>query len=425
MGFATAALSDWKGWPRNVRLFFFSNMLYQFGTGLFSVLYNLYIHELGYADAMSGTVVSMQSLATALCFLPIGLFGDRVGRRRLLMIGALGSGIVLSGRSLLESESGLLTLAVLTGLFATVFQVLAIPFLADNVAKRDRLRVFSIYSAFVLASQVAGSLSGGVVSDLLHAAGIGALLSLKLVLLAGGLATVFAYLPLQAMKGGSASSGEANTGTADDCDGSDAAPPLREKNPRDSRELSFILQFSAVQLLIGIGSGLVVPYLNLYFTNRFSVSLSGMSLLLSLGQVMTIVSMLIGPSLAGRIGQVKAIVAFQTLSLPFLLLTGFTNLLLVASVSFLFRQALMNAANPLVSATLMDRVSSAKQSLANSCIQTAFMLGWATMGPVQASIIAAFGYYRGYALTFSITGALYVTASMLIYTMFRERRSNR
>lgn len=417
MRFATAAFSDWKGWHRNVRLFFLSNMLYQFGTGLFSVLYNLYIHELGYADSMSGTVVGMQSLATALCFLPIGLFGDRVSRRTLLMIGALGSGIVLSGRSLLESEGGLLTLAVLTGLFATAFQVLAIPFLADNVAKKDRLRVFSIYSAFVLASQVAGSLSGGIVSDMLHAAGISELLSLKLVLLAGGIATVFAYLPLQTMKSAGASASDADG----DCDGSDAAPPLPAKEPRDSRELPFILKFSAVQLLVGIGSGLVVPYLNLYFTNRFSVSLSGMGLLLSLGQAMTIVSMLIGPSLASRIGQVKAIVAFQTLSLPFLLLTGFTNLLLVASVSFLFRQALMNAANPLVSATLMERVSSARQSLANSCMQTAFMLGWATMGPVQAAIVAANGYYWGYAITFGITGALYVTASALVYRMFREK----
>ncbi|MFC5530687.1 MFS transporter [Cohnella yongneupensis] len=414
MRFAASALADWKGWPRNVRLFFLSNMLYQFGTGLFSVLYNLYIHELGYADAMSGTVVSMQSLATALCFLPIGLFGDRVSRRRMLMIGALGSGILLTCRSLLESESSLLILAVLTGLFATAFQVLAIPFLADNVAKSERLRIFSIYSAFVLASQVAGSLSGGVVSDLLHYAGFSEVLSLKLVLLAGGIATLFAYLPLQTMRNSNFQRTEVSTDVT-----LTSAPP--QQQAREPRELGFILKFAAVQLIIGIGSGLVVPYLNLYFTNRFEVSLSGMSLLLALGQVMTILSMLIGPTLANRIGQVKAIVVFQTLSLPFLLLTGFTNLLLVASISFLFRQALMNAANPLVSATLMDRVSPAKQSLANSCIQTAFMLGWATMGPVQAYIVSTHGYYRGYAITFSITGALYVTASILIFLMFRER----
>lgn len=412
MKWLQSATAEWKGWSRNIRLFFLSNMLYQFGTGLFSVLYNLYIHELGYPDAMSGTVVSMQSLATAICFIPIGLFGDRGSRKGLLVIGALCSGIVLAGRSLFESEGSLVTMAVLTGIFATVFQVLAIPFLADNVTKADRLRIFSIYSAFVLAAQVAGSLAGGVISDVLQDTGLSGLLSLKLVLLAGSMATIGAFLPLQAMREPKRTERQAETAVV-------AAPP---KPAAAGKELRFIAAFAAVELLIGIGSGLVIPYLNLYFTNRFEISLSGMSFLLALGQVMTIFSMLIGPSLAGRVGQVKAIVIFQTLSLPFLLITGFTNMLLVASVSFLFRQALMNAANPLLSATLMNRVSARRQSLANSVMQTAFMLGWATMGPVQSHIIASRGYYWGYAITFSITGFLYVTASLLFLMLFRENR---
>lgn len=414
MKFFQNTATEWQGWSRNIRLFFLANMLYQIGTGMFSVLYNLYIHELGYPDAMSGKIVSMQSLATALCFIPIGLFGDRVSRKRLLVIGALCSGIVLAGRSLFESESSLLTMAVLTGLFAAIFQVLAIPFLAQNIAKADRLKIFSIYSAFVLASQVAGSLGGGVIVDVLQAAGINALLSFKIVLLAGSIATIAAFIPLQSIKESILTEKQGAEALIKD--------PSENQSPQSRGELSFIAKFAAIQLMIGIGSGLVVPYLNLYFTNRFSISLSAMSLLLSLGQVMTIISMLIGPSLANRIGQVKAIVIFQTLSLPFLLLTGFTNLLIVASISFLFRQALMNAANPLQSAILIDRVSAKKQSLANSCMQTAFMLGWATMGPVHSHLIATYGYYWGYAITFSITGALYVTASMLFFLLFREKR---
>ncbi|WP_435168336.1 MFS transporter [Paenibacillus glycanilyticus] len=411
MKFIQSTTAEWNGWSRNIRLFFLSNMLYQFGTGLFSVLYNLYIHELGYPDAMSGTVVSMQSLATALCFIPIGLFGDRGSRKRLLVIGALCSGIVLVGRSFFESESSLLITAVLTGLFATIFQVLAIPFLAANVAKTHRLRIFSIYSAFVLAAQVAGSLGGGVISDVLQAAGLSERLSFKLVLFAGSIATIAAFLPLQAMK---------ETKQPE----KPAEAAINQSTPTKG-EFSFIAVFAAVELLIGIGSGLVIPYLNLYFTNRFSTSLSGMSFLLALGQVMTIFSMLIGPKLVNRVGQVKAIVIFQTLSLPFLLITGFTNMLIVASISFLFRQALMNAANPLLSATLMDRVSAKKQSLANSCMQTAFMIGWATMGPLHSHLITANGYYWGYAITFSITGFLYVTASMLFFLLFREKKKVR
>lgn len=152
MKFIQSTATELHGWSRNIRLFFLANMLYQIGTGMFSVLYNLYIHELGYPDAMSGKIVSMQSLATAICFIPIGLFGDRLSRRRFLVIGALCSGIILAGRSLFESESSLLTLAVLTGLFAAIFQVLAIPFLAENIAKADRIRIFSIYSAAILTN---------------------------------------------------------------------------------------------------------------------------------------------------------------------------------------------------------------------------------------------------------------------------------
>ncbi|MBH5318554.1 MFS transporter [Paenibacillus sp. GSMTC-2017] len=417
MSIIQSTTTEWKGWSRNIRLFFLANMLYQIGTGMFSVLYNLYIHELGYADAMSGKIVSMQSLATALCFIPIGIFGDRTSRKRLLVVGALCSGIVLAGRSLFETEGSLLILAVLTGIFAAIFQVLAIPFLAENIAKKDRLRIFSIYSAFVLASQVAGSLGGGIVADILQAAGVDKLLSFKIVLLLGSLATIAAFVPIQSIREAKRTEKQAieesNEVNEDTTTG---------QRDRSNGDISFITKFAAIQLMIGIGSGLVVPYLNLYFTNRFTISLSAMSLLLSLGQVMTIISMLIGPTLANRVGQVRAIVIFQTLSLPFLLLTGFTNLLLVASISFLFRQALMNAANPLQSAILIDRVSAKRRSLANSCMQTAFMLGWATMGPVHSYLIATYGYYWGYAITFSITGALYVSASMIFLMLFREKR---
>ena len=66
---------------------FLANVLYQIGTGMFSVLYNLYIQGLGYNDSMNGTVVSIQSLATALMFIPIGLIGDRGDRKRILVLG--------------------------------------------------------------------------------------------------------------------------------------------------------------------------------------------------------------------------------------------------------------------------------------------------------------------------------------------------
>lgn len=411
------------GWSRNIQLFFLASLLCQIGNGMFSVLYNLYVQKLGYNDTMNGQIVSIQSLATAIMFIPIGLCGDRFGRKKLLIAGALFSGISLIGRSFDYSASGLLWFAVFSGLFAGVFQILSVPYLAESVKESQRLKMFSYYSALVLASQVLGSLGGGVLADLLHTFGISEVIGLQIVLLLGGATTLIAFIPLLFI------TEIKSLHTTKRVDKVDVESELSEHNQTLSevktgvkKDSVLIIQFVVTQLLIGLGSGLVIPYLNLYFTNRFSLSMSGMSLLLALGQIMTIVSMLIGPTLANKTGNVRAVVIFQVMSLPFLLLTGFTNILLIASISFLFRQALMNAANPIQSAILVDRISHKRRGIANSLMQTAFMIGWATMGPVQSYLVTTYGTYWGYAITFSITGSLYVISSLMYYMMFKESK---
>ncbi|MGO4528388.1 MFS transporter [Paenibacillus sp. 2TAF8] len=420
------------GWSRNIQLFFLASLLYQIGNGMFSVLYNLYIQGLGYDDTMNGQIVSIQSLATAMMFIPIGFSGDKFSRKKLLIIGALFSGAFLIGRSFDYAASGLIWFAVFSGLFAGVFQVLAIPYLAENVKKSQRLKMFSYYSSLVLASQVLGSLGGGVLADVLHSAGLAKVTGLQTVLFMGGAATLSAFIPLLFVTENQESRTDVNSkqlqprqqsiqGAEAELTHAVITPlPIDDDTRIKKRDTKLIGQFIVTQLLIGLGSGLVVPYLNLYFTNRFDVSLSGMSILIALGQIMTIVSMLIGPTLAAKVGSVRAVVIFQVLSLPFLLFTGFTNLLFIASVSFLFRQALMNAANPIHSAILVDQISDKRRGIANSMMQTSFMIGWATMGPVQSYLVTTYGTYWGYAITFSITGCLYVISSLMYFFMFRE-----
>lgn len=415
MRFYQHAVMDFKTWNRNIRLFFLANGLFQIGSGMFMVLYNLYIQSLGYGDEMNGTIISLQSLATALMFVPIGFLGDRTSRKWILIAGALFTGLGFVGRSYVVTEWGLHSLAIFSGLFAAFFQVIAVPFLAENTRKEQRLQLFSYHFALGLAWQVLGSMGGGYMADLLQAAGWSKVASLQTVLMVGGVASLSAFIPLLFVLERKKAPETAASSTA-----SELHPDLSNSKIewRDIRRLTFC------QLLVGLGSGLVVPYLNLYFTNRFAVSLTAVGILISLGQVMTIISMLIGPTLVKRVGQVKAIVIFQLLSLPFLLLTGFTNLIFIASISFLFRQALMNAANPIQSAVMVDRISDTRRGIANSLTQTAFMLGWASMGSVQSHLVTTYGYYWGYALTFSMTGLLYVTSAICYYVMFKEKKAD-
>ncbi|NMM52456.1 MFS transporter [Paenibacillus aquistagni] len=419
--------AELQDWHPNIRLFFISNLLYQFGSGMFTVLYNLYIQALGYSQEMNGTIVSIQSLATALMFIPIGLMGDRFSRKHILIAGAMLTGIFFTGRSFVTTEGSLQLFAIGSGLFISFYQVIAIPFLAANTRMDQRLHLFSYHASMVLAAQVLGSIGGGMWADWMQRWGFEKIISLQTSLMIGGLATLVSFIPLLFVKEpspASASSTAASSSRMKPQQGAQlhdsAALDDQEEKRVKRQDTVLIAKFTFAQILIGLGSGLVVPYLNLYFTDRFAVSLTGVGLLVSLGQIMTIISMLIGPSLAQKVGQVRAVFYFQLLSLPFLLLTGFTTLFVVAAISFLFRQALMNAANPIQSALMVERVSDRRRGIANSCTQTAFMLGWASMGKVQSGLITSYGTYWGYAITFTITGILYVTAATCYYFMFRD-----
>jgi len=415
MGFLQHIKLEMNKWNRNIKLFFLANIFYQIGSGIFSVLYNLYIQSLGYSETMNGSIVSIQSLATALMFIPIGFIGDRFSRKLLLIIGSLFTGLTFVGRAFAEAELSMQLLAIGSGIFVTCFQVLAVPFLAENVSKEYRLKFFSYHFSMVLAAQVLGSLGGGFIADILESIGWEQKTSLQTILMIGGIASILAFLPLLFVTESKSKQ------QVDDQSKMEMTEPKPLAANTVKSEWKTIAQLTLIQLIIGIGSGLVIPYLNLYFVNRFNVNLTMVGLLISLGQVMTIISMMIGPMLVNRVGQVRAVVCFQVLSLPFLILTGFTNLFIIASISFLFRQALMNAANPITSSIMVERVSDARRGIVNSLTQAAFMMGWASMGTVQSYFVTTYGSYWGYAITFSITGVLYITAASLFYFMFGSK----
>lgn len=406
-------LQQVKSYNRNIRLFIIANVLIQIGMGVFSVMYNLYIRELGLPEAVNGSVISVTSLATAIMLVPAGIMSDKFGRKWILLTGTTLTAITLFGRSIVTAEQPMLVLGFATGVVWALTQVSGIPFLAENSRPAERMQLFSIHFALVTIANVVGSLLGGVIADFALMLGTGDVRSIQASLLIGVLFFVAGLLPLFSLKTVAKIDGVGETGKG-----------LEEEvhTVADFKvNLRVIVLFSIANLLIGTGSGLVIPYLNLYFANRFEATNSYIGFILALGSAMTAVAMLIGPRLVKRVGKVRALVIFQIASIPFLFLTAYTTSLFFASIGFLLRQALMNAGNPIQSAIAMDVVHDKYKGLANSVNQMVFNIGWATMGLPAAWLVTEYGAYWGYAFAFSITGVLYLIASTYFYLMFGRR----
>lgn len=405
-------LQQVKSYNKNIRIFIIANILIQIGMGVFSVMYNLYIRELGLPEAVNGSVISVTSLATAIMLVPAGILSDKFGRKWILITGTALTAIMLLGRSIVTAEQPMLVLGFATGVVWALTQVSGVPFLAENSRPTERIQLFSIHFALVTVANVVGSLLGGIIADLALMLGAGDVASIQISLLTGVLCFVAGLLPLFSLK-------------PIKIEETEEEGKVQEEEVQTVADfkvnLKVIILFSIANLLIGTGSGLVIPYLNLYFANRFDATNSYIGFILALGSAMTAVAMLIGPRLVKRVGKVRALVIFQIASIPFLFLTAYTGSLFLASVGFLLRQALMNAGNPIQSAIAMDVVHDKYKGLANSVNQMVFNIGWATMGLPAAWLVTEFGTYWGYAYAFSITGGLYLIASTYFYMMFGRR----
>ncbi|WP_144478485.1 MFS transporter [Cytobacillus oceanisediminis] len=395
-----------KSYNRNIKLTFLANILTQIGLGIFMVIYNFYIRELGFNELVNGKVISMTSLSTALVLIPAGVMSDRAGRKKLMLFGAFSTGIILFTRSMVESQELLILFAFGTGLASAFIQVSIIPWLAENSQPEQRVHIFSIHFAAMTAANVVGSLLGGILTDVFSLF-LPELESIRFTLVAGSALFLAALLPIFRLK-------EVRIENQTDRKFMDFKRGIPHK-----ASLKIIILFAVAQLMIGFGAGLVIPYLNLYFADRFMASNSLIGLVISLGQGATAVAMIIGPMVVRRLGEVKAVVVLQMLSLPFLLLTAYTQHFWLAALGFLFRQALMNAGNPIQMSLMMSKVDDSMKGLANSVNQMVFNLGWAIMGPVSTGIVLKYGSYWGYAAVFTITAGLYLVGSTYFFFVFK------
>ena len=406
-----AAWREYRGaasaFSRPARLFLLTTVLSWTGYGVNQVLFNLYLVEGGFQEGFVGRMIALNGVGLAIAALPAGWLAERRGRVPCLLLGSGIYGLAQLARALTLSPGLIAGASFLAGVGQSLTAIAAAPFLSEHSGARERTHLFSFFFAIELLAGVMGSLLGGWMPPALRALPVGGRLDLlysyRGTLVAGALLDFLALVPLLRMRGIA------------------EAPFERGGAAADPRERRKILPVVVNAFLIGMGAGLVIPFMNLYFKTRFDCSSDQIGSFFAVAQVTTACAMLIGPVIARRVGKLRTAVGLQFSSLPFLVTLGAERRLPVAVGAFWVRAMLMQASTPLVNTFVMETLPPALRARATSFINLVWNIGWATSATFAGALIQGFGY----AVPFYVTATLYLAATSWFFFSFRGTRELR
>ena len=396
---------------RNARLYLLATALQGLSSGIWVVIFNLYLKQVGFQDNFIGNVFTAGAIATGLVALPAGLLCERSGPKRALLI-SLTSNIASLALIIFLEQPVLLLASFISGFIGTIGWVAGAPFMMENSEKEERTYLFSVSWALMIIIGVVGSYVGGVMPDLFNASlglptgtktgspiGYRATLAISILLT---LSSVIPFLLIREKK-----MQRQKVGTL-----------LGLKNIKSPR---IIIKFMIPAALIGFGAGFIVPLFNIFFYDKLGATSEEIGIISALGSITLGVGILVAPVLSSKIGKVKSVVLCEFLSMPFIMLITISPNLSVAAMAYIFRGAFMNMAGPINTTLQMELVSETERATTNGFMVAADNIPRA----VTASISGEMMTQKDFLSPFLITTITYIMASSLFYIFFRKAEKER
>jgi MFS family permease len=395
--------------PPDVALLFATRTLRLFSYGSLAVVLVLYLTALGLSGGEIGLLLALTLLGDAAISLWLTTHADRLGRRRVLAVGAvlvLAAGLVFMASPAYLVLLVAATVAVIspsgneTGPFLAIEQAS----LAELLPASRRTGVFASYQLFGSLATAAGTLAGGLLAQLAIRAGASDLDAYRLVIGAyaiGGAVLALLFLRL------SPAVEVAPRAHADE------TVRARLGLHRSGR---VVARLSALFALDAFAGGFVTQaFLAYWFSERFGLDPAVLGVLLAGANVLAGLSALAAAPLAARFGLVRTMVFTHLPSNLLLILVPFMPTLPLAAGVLLARFAISQMDVPTRQSYTMAIVAPDERSAAAGVTGIARSLG------VSASPVLAGPLYLSAALAwtpFVISGGLKIVYDLALYRAF-------
>lgn len=391
-----------RPFSRNAQYFLAASTLQSLGTGAFNILFGISLMNSGHSEAFLGYVLSVGLLANGVFSFPAGILADVWGKKNVLIIALICTSGGLVGQVLLPMGQATVISSLLFGIGQGMLAAVTMPLLADNSDQNTQPYLFSLNFSLTTAALVFGSLLAGKLPEY-----ISFFWSLFFFSILPGIAVIFVVLMRQ--KGNVVSRHKLKKRMS-----------IYEywrilKSFQVARDV-FIYNF-----LIGLGAGLVIPFFNIFLSQKLQAPLSIVGTVMSISQVGIALAGLLAPLLMRSLGKVKSVVFFQILSIPLLLMIALPQSLSIVIFSFLIRNILMNMNTPISGSFTMEITPLKLQNTVSSLVSMAQNLSRALSAGIGGWLMGTMGYSSPYFLT----ALLYLAASLFYWQAFGnyERRN--
>jgi MFS family permease len=395
---------SFRALSHNARMYLLASILLAFGMGVQLVLYNLYLLELGFREDLVGQVAAAVALGVAIGGLPAGLFYARFGGKVSFGVAIIASVLSMVLRAVSTEPIWLITWAVVNGLANSIFYVAIFPFITDQSTPRERPHLYGMNLAVWTGLMVLGSLLSGYLPGLWHTAvpGLSLLSYHRITLLLAAVLGLLAVIPVRLMRRDKISA---------------ATVDIRRLLPQ-SQGGRAIVNGALVLILFGIVLGLTQPFYNVYFKRVFTANTELIGTLISLSQLMGLVSSLFVPTVVRRLGLVLGPAVVMAVAAPLTLLMGLPLTLGLIAIIFMVRVGLeWLALTPLMN-LIMEVVDPVDRG-AMSGVRLVTNYG------AQALAGAAGGWVvvsAGYTSLFIIAALLQLLTGLMTWMLFNTKR---
>ncbi len=399
-------IADIKLIQRNIYLFVGGCLLIGLLQAAMSLLMNLYLKDIGYGEAFIGRTLSINSLGAVVAGLPAAYLAARYKIKPILLISTVlvAAAFYLMGHA--DTEWLILSGAFFFGFFTSVRGVISAPFIMRNTGETERMLVFTMnYSTWMVAA-IIGSYLGGWLHDLFYELyrATAAAVALEQAAYQGAMTIMtfiglLSLIPFFFIKAKAPAPGE-------------AAKAFSWPMLKGNGVLLFKLNLPF--LLLGTGAGLIIPFLNLYFRNRFHLDTVQIGVYFSILSVVMLIAVALVPILKRKLGFIRTVVMTEIASIPFMMILCFTDSVNLAFWAFLFRGALMNMGSPASTGFMMEAVPPELHGIINSLSATAWTVSWAITAPIGGASIERSGFVP----VFLWAIALYIASAASYYYFF-------